>query len=286
MDRNKRLFRTSDGTFNVYTDISKLPIGKKAGYVRDGFAGVCTGGNAVIEIFSTPSRITKNDLVVVLPLQLVSIRDVSEDFSMTFFKVSKELFLEIMSGVCRMTPDFYFYMRKKFRYHLSQSEAERFLHFCGLINYRATETKTLYRKESTVHLLRVFYWDMFVNYKADAEGQKTYRFTHKEQIAFKFSMLVIEHHKTSREVAFYAAKLCISPKYLTMIMQEVNGQSARDCIAEYIILEMKALLRDSNLDIKDLVRKTGFPNQSSLSSFFRRHTGMSPSEYRESIHII
>ena len=38
--------------------------------------------------------------------------------------------------------------------------------------------------------------------------------------------------------------------------------------------------------IKDIVRQTGFSNQSSLSRFFRRHTGMSPTEYRRTIHII
>lgn len=286
MERRNSRKRTVYDNFNICTDITKLPMGKNAGYVNEGFAGVCTGGNAVIEVFDCPARITLNDLVVILPLQLVSIREVSDDFSMTFFKIPREMFQEIMSGISRLTPDFYFYMRRNFKFHLNDVEAQRFLHFCGLIDYRATEVKTLYRKESTIHLLRVFYWDMFVSFKEDIEGQKSFRFSHKEQIAFKFSMLVIEYHKVSREVAFYADQLCISPKYLTMIMQEVNGQSARDCIAEYIILEMKALLRDANLDIKDLVRKTGFPNQSSLSSFFRRHTGMSPSEYRESIHIV
>lgn len=276
----------AEDNYRVYNDISSLPANSKPAYIGEGFAALCTGGSAVVEVFSESCRISKNDLIVILPLQLVSIRNVSEDFSITFFKVSKDMFMEIMSGICLMTPDFFFYMRKHFRYRLQKGEAERFLHFCGLIDFRVSGKKMIYRKESTMHLLRVFYWDFYVYFKEDAEGRKSFRFTHKEKIAFKFAMLIIEHHKTSREVAFYADKLCISPKYLTMIMQDVNGQSARDCIAEYVVVEMKALLRNAELDIKDLVRKTGFPNQSTLSSFFRRHTGMSPSEYRDSIHMI
>lgn len=196
------------------------------------------------------------------------------------------MFMDIMSGLCRMTPDFFFYMRKNFRFRLCEGEVQRFLHFCGLINYRVNKQKNIYRKETTLQLLRIFYWDIYIYYKEDIQGQKTFRFSNKESIAFEFAMLVIEHHKTSREVAFYANKLCITPKYLTMVMQKVNGQSASKCIAEYVIIETKALLRNAELDIKELVRHTGFPNQSSLSYFFRKHTGMSPTEYRNSIHIL
>lgn len=87
-------------------------------------------------------------------------------------------------------------------------------------------------------------------------------------------------------MAFYADKLCITPQYLTRIIQEVNGLSARELLADHIVLEIKSLLRDANLEIKEIVRQTGFANQSSLSRFFRRYTGMSPTEYRRTIHII
>lgn len=278
--------KPAETDFCIFNDTSELPMCEEPLYLGEGFAGVCTRGSAIIEVFSTPYRVAKDDLVVILPLQLVSMREPTEDFAMTFFKVSKDLFLDVMSGLYRLTPDFFFYMRKRFRYQLSSTEAERFLHFCGLIQYRVTDDPTLFRKETILHLLRIFYWDMYVNFKKDPDAAKAFRFNTKEKVAFRFSMLVMEYHHISREVAFYADKLCISPKYLTMIMQEVNGQSARDCIAEYVVLEMKALLRNANLEIKDLVRQTGFPNQSALSCFFRKHTGMSPSEYRDSIHIL
>ena len=42
---------------------------------------------------------------------------------------------------------------------------------------------------------------------------------------------------------FYADKLCITSKYLTMVIKETSGKSAKDWIVEYIILEIKALLK-------------------------------------------
>ena len=72
--------------FQIYTDISSLPISEHEAYQEEGFCGICTGGTAVIEVFSVRSPISENDIVTILPLQLVSIREVSDDFSMTFFK--------------------------------------------------------------------------------------------------------------------------------------------------------------------------------------------------------
>lgn len=102
----------------------------------------------------------------------------------------------------------------------------------------------------------------------------------------KFAMLVFENRETHREVAYYADQLCISPLYLTKVIQEVNGQSARDMIADYTIIGIKTLLRNADITIKDVVRHSGFSSQSSFSRFFRKHTGMSPSEYRRTIHIL
>ena len=111
--------------FQIYTDISSLPISEHEAYQEEGFCGICTGGTAVIEVFSVRSPISENDIVTILPLQLVSIREVSDDFSMTFFKVDKEMFLDIMSGLGKITPDFFFYMRKNFLYSVNDVDRNR-----------------------------------------------------------------------------------------------------------------------------------------------------------------
>lgn len=273
--------------FHVDTDISALPACEHEAYLEEGFCGMCTGGTAVIKVFSVSRTITENDLVTVLPLQLVSIHDVSADFSMTFFKVDRGVFLDVMSGLGKITPDFFFYMRKNFRMRLDGQEAARFLGFCRVLDFRCKNDDSVFRRETVLHLLRIYFWDFYVHFRKISCDRKTLRIlnSNKESIAFRFAMLVFEHHREHREIAFYADKLCISPLYLTKVIQEVNGQSAREFIADYVVVAIKSLLLDANLDIKDVVRQTGFSNHSSLSRFFRQHTGMSPSEYRRTVHI-
>lgn len=270
--------------FAVYSTVKDMPVHRYPEYVREGMVGLCTAGTAVFEVFSNRRRVSCSDLVVIIPHQLAAVCEVSDDFEMIFFKLPYLLFIDTMSGMCRMTPDFFFYMRRHYVTPLSQDECTRFRHFMNMLCLKAAAPRDIFRRECILLMLRVLFWDIYVQYKSDAVGESS-RYTHKEELVFKFFNLIMECHFTNREVSFYADKLFISPKYLTMVVRDVTGKSAKDWIVEYTILEIKSLLRDTSLDIKDVVRRTGFSSQSLMSRFFRKHTGMSPSQYRDQAHI-
>lgn len=198
--------------FFVYTDISCLPLTEHATYLGEGFGGLCTGGTAVIDLFSMRRQISKNDLVTILPFQLGSIHKVSDDFSMIFFKVDKVMFMDIMSSLGRITPDFFFHMRKNFQVPISVNEAKRFLGFCRAIDFRTNNDDPAFRRETILHLLRIYYWDFYVHFQKKTRKRNTPLLnSNKESIAMKFAMLVFENRETHREVAYYADQLCISP---------------------------------------------------------------------------
>ena len=100
------------------------------------------------------------------------------------------------------------------------------------------------------------------------------------QIFEEFIALVNEHHCSERAMAFYADKLCLTPKYLSKLIKQASGKSAPEWIDEFVILEAKNLLKYTNLSIKEIVFQLHFPNQSVFYKFFKAHTGMTPSEYR------
>lgn len=96
----------------------------------------------------------------------------------------------------------------------------------------------------------------------------------------QFLRLVTDYHTSERNMAFYADKLCLTPKYLSKLVKSVNGRSAPDWIDSFVILESKNLLKYSDLSIKEIVVKLNFPNQSVFYKFFKSHTGKTPSQYR------
>ncbi len=270
--------------FNVYTTIAHLPLDENPTYLEEGINGVCTGGSALFNVFGNKRRIVSNDLIVIFPFQLVSLTEISDDFCMTFLRVPKSLFMDTISAVCMPTLDFFFYMRKNFSTSLHDEECQRFIHFCQILTYRINLPRNLFRRESIMQLLRVFYWDIYMSYRRNPKAAELVKYTRKEKLLFDFFCLVIEFHTVCRDVAFYAEKMCVSAKHLTTVITEMSGRSAKDWIIEYSILEIKALLKDSNLGIKEVASRTSFQSNSVMTRFFREHTGMTPSEYRENIY--
>ena len=96
----------------------------------------------------------------------------------------------------------------------------------------------------------------------------------------RFIALVTEYHNTERGVAFYADKLCLTPKYLSKLVKQASGRSAPAWIDSFVILEAKNMLKYSDKTIKEIVYALHFPNQSVFYKFFKAHTGITPSEYR------
>jgi len=95
-----------------------------------------------------------------------------------------------------------------------------------------------------------------------------------------FMALVTENHTSERNMAFYASHLGLTPKYLSKLIKQVSGRSAPDWIDSFVILEAKNMLKYTDDSIKEIVFKLHFPNPSVFYKFFKAHTGMTPSEYR------
>ena len=94
--------------------------------------------------------------------------------------------------------------------------------------------------------------------------------------------LVHVHYTRERGVRFYADKLCISPKYLSLLVKETTGKSAANWIDDFVLMEAKNLLRYSGKNVQQVAYALNFTNQSSFGKFFKHLTGQSPTEYQKS----
>ena len=117
---------------------------------------------------------------------------------------------------------------------------------------------------------------------ADEEGGR-HKADRKQQIFEEFMRLVGEHSTRQRNLSFYADKLCLSPKYLSQVVFDASGRTAREWICSRVILEAKALLKSERLAIQQISEMLNFANQSFFGVFFKRATGRSPKSYREEI---
>lgn len=102
-----------------------------------------------------------------------------------------------------------------------------------------------------------------------------------EAVFQDFMELVKDNHMSERQIAFYADRLYLTPKYLSKLVKSVCGRSAHELIDDYVILEAKNLLRYSDLTVKEIVYELNFPNQTTFYRFFKSKAGMTPTDYRK-----
>ncbi len=95
-----------------------------------------------------------------------------------------------------------------------------------------------------------------------------------------FLALLREHCSTERSVEFYAQKMGITPKYLSLILKKKSGRNASKLIDEAVVYEAKRLLKYSGLSIREIAIKLNFASQSFFGKYFKQRVGVSPSRYK------
>ncbi|WP_024768977.1 helix-turn-helix domain-containing protein [Aquimarina macrocephali] len=97
-----------------------------------------------------------------------------------------------------------------------------------------------------------------------------------------FNILVDTHFRKEHAVGFYAQKLFKSPKTLSNNFAKFE-KSPLQIIHDRIILEAKRLLIYTDKSAKEIAYEIGFEDASHLSRMFKRHTSLSPSEFKKQL---
>jgi AraC-like DNA-binding protein len=107
--------------------------------------------------------------------------------------------------------------------------------------------------------------------------------TRSDKILRDFTDLLKEHIMTETSVGFYAEKLCISKKYLSLIVKNKTRVSIGTIISIIRMETASRMLRDPEMTIQQIASAMSFSDQSSFGKFFKKHAGMSPLKYRQNL---
>lgn len=105
----------------------------------------------------------------------------------------------------------------------------------------------------------------------------------KESIYQSFISHIEKHYRNERSVKFYADKLCLTPKYLSSVIHQMSGKHASEWLDDFIMLEIKALLKTTNMPVQQIAYELNFSTPAHFGKFFKRITGISPKRYRQFI---
>lgn len=92
--------------------------------------------------------------------------------------------------------------------------------------------------------------------------------------------LIAAHIRTAHDVAFYADRLAITPRYLSRVTRIVVGKTPKQIIDEYLLREVETLLRCTPLSIQQISSQLGFASQMQFCKFVQSRCHCTPTELR------
>ncbi|QIP16540.1 helix-turn-helix transcriptional regulator [Spirosoma aureum] len=112
------------------------------------------------------------------------------------------------------------------------------------------------------------------------QGRQSPTLSAADQLVQEFHRLVAQEFLVKKEVAYYASRLHITPKYLSEVLLAQTGRSAKTIIEDTVFLEAQSLLRQTSMNVQEICYYLGYADTSYFTKAFRNRVGMTPLAYR------
>lgn len=101
-----------------------------------------------------------------------------------------------------------------------------------------------------------------------------------ETTVFSFVFSLATNFRQQRTVEFYAEQANMTPAYFTRIVKGVTGRTPMQIIHTVTCSAARNMLAQTSLSIKEVALELGFPEQFTFRKYFKKHVGVSPTDYR------
>lgn len=153
-----------------------------------------------------------------------------------------------------------------------------FEEYIRMLEMLAESPLNRYSGEAAKHLtLAMFYGYSYRFHDMDENRRES----QADSLLYRFEAELRQSYRRERSVAFYASRLCVTPKYLSYAVRRLTGHTASEYIERYVTTECKALLLSTDMTVQQISDTLNFPSQSVFGKYFKRTAGISPREYRK-----
>lgn len=164
---------------------------------------------------------------------------------------------------------------------LKPNVMSRFLYRISCVYQECSNEKHLYGNE----MQRCSIWMYFMDIADILSKQEieTGQFSSNRQreLFVEFMKLLPSYVRKEHSVAFFASRLCVTPQYLNRIINRFTHKTVSEWINLTLIGEISKQLENTNDTMQRIADDFNFPDQASLTKFFKRKTGYSLTGYRK-----
>jgi len=175
---------------------------------------------------------------------------------------------------------FYRHFREKPMFRMSSHELQDAKSMFDIIKALSSRSEYIYRKEIGQALDAALFYILFAHVERVSDTPSRF-LTRSRTIYCTFLEQVREHFRENRRLDYYANLQCITTKHLSAAVKKESGVSASQWINDFVMIEARNLLSNSNLSIQEVADKLNFLNQSIFGKYFKSHEGMGPMQYKQ-----
>lgn len=240
--------------------------------------GLCTRGSVSYRQDTKELLLTPGHMIIASEHHVIDNYRASADLEGLCMMVSVPFYSEIIRSVSDISSLIIFsYQHPVFP--LSERDQQVFRDYFYVIRKKIAESSNHYRHELVRTLMLAMFYDLSnVLYQSSRDVHMRHK--RSDMVFTQFIKLVEENCRQERRVSWYAQQLCITPKYLSELVKQCSKRTPNDWIDNYVTLEVRNMLKNSNKSVKQIAEDMHFPNQSFLGKYFKERVGMSPSKYR------
>ena len=260
----------------VIDNVTGLPIYGESYAAPDMLIILCHEGYLWFDDMSNQTFKT-HDIAILLPDQVSNSHMVSANYRVTMIAISRKFhdYLQHAYSYTRYAPRY----RRRPVTPLTDEQYNTMLHAIELLRF-ITKSNSVSRAEMLSDQLSIML-NMIGECHASKLTNDSFSLSPNEQLFNRFYEAIIQHHKESHEMAFYAHICCLSPKHFSDTIKRDTGISPKEWITYFLTARAKSLLNShEDHTIQQISNLLGFSEQSSFSRFFKHETGMTPKEYR------
>jgi len=266
------------GGFGLYSSAGLKP---KIGPIKSEFFRLGFGkqGSVHLDCGLESYFFQAQGMVFTFPGQVFSLHDKSEDFSAYYMLFTEEFIADSVS-LKNIREQFPFLNYAGIQYiQLDKKEAEEVEHFILKINEEIKQRKPDLKQaiQLYIHLILI---QAHRSYERQQLGSKESGAVGNALLR-NYKKLVGEHFIAKRNVSDYAAMLNISADHLSKTVRKQSGKTAHELIEEMLLMEAKALLLHTESSGAEIAWRLEFTDPSHFNKFFRKHTDLTPLQYRE-----
>lgn len=264
----------------VLTDrISSASFPKEPTRLNYILMALCRRGRAQYSIDTRQQDVKPGDLLFISERHIIDNFTASSDFECLCILVSTQFYHGFVQNVRNVSSLLLFSMNNPV-VQLTPHEIQVYSNYYRTIREKMSKDTHHYRIEVVKALMLAMFYDMSgVIYRVEQSSSKGQ--SRADVIFAEFIQLLEQNFRVERRVSWYAKQMGITPKYLSEIIKQISKRTPNEWIDNYVVLEIRVMLKNSSKSIKQITEELNFPNQSFLGKYFKEHVGVSPSEYRK-----